>query len=322
MRDIGPGQFSVPMTSKNAGAGVGDQFVFILWRGFSFVIANSSGAVIQDLAVHAAGDMAVFEGDGGGGHTYRRLQVVPRNGRLISSNADAFHSSDMDMGGTLEDCHFKSMLDDFFNFQSTLLLATNFSGLGRTLTIVHPHTSDQADDFGSKGQSVTDQWYGTSEPLSRLRGGDELVFYDPFSWLELGRVKTAAHSQLLSPATDQNSSLAQRADALVQLLQIGEHCHGFSCTCDVGSSCWSNVSQQHYPVQVLRASVYSVELASVLPAQPRTGPMISVIPFVVQIAKTQAAGVIVKNCIFEDSRGFFGRWKSSHSRLENNIFRG
>jgi hypothetical protein len=322
MCDLGPGRFTVARTSRNSDVSVGDQFVFILWRGFSYVVANSSDVVTQDVAVHAAGDMAVFEGDGGGGHTYRRLKVVPRNGRLISSNADAFHSSDMERGPKLENCHFKSMLDDFFNFQSTLLLATNFSGLDGTLTLVHPHTSDQADDFAPGNVAVTDHWYGTTEPLSRLRAGDQLIFYDPFSFEEVGRTRTAAHARLLSPATDQNSTLAQRADALVGLLRIGEHCHGFSCTCDKGSSCWSAVSKQHYPVQRFRASVYSVELAGALPLQPRSGPMVSVIPFVVQIAKTQSAGVSVSQSLFEDSRGFFGRWKSSDSTLSGNIFRG
>ena len=35
-----------------------------------------------------------------------------RNGRNIASNADAFHSADMDRAPTFENVHFKSMLDD------------------------------------------------------------------------------------------------------------------------------------------------------------------------------------------------------------------
>ena len=30
----------------------------------------------------------------------------------------------------------------------------------------------------------------------------------------------------------------------------------------------------------------------------------------------------MRDSLFEDSLGFFGRWKSSHARLENNTFRG
>ena len=31
---------------------------------------------------------------------------------------------------------------------------------------------------------------------------------------------------------------------------------------------------------------------------------------------------VVRNCLFEDSTGFFARWKSSHALMENNVFRG
>ena len=42
----------------------------------------------------------------------------------------------------------------------------------------------------------------------------------------------------------------------------------------------------------------------------------------VQIAKTQVKGAVVRDCLFEDSTGFFARWKSSDAVMENNIFRG
>ena len=50
---------------------------------------------------------------------------------------------------------------------------------GTTLTMVHPHTSDQPDDFGDNGEDIVDLWYGTTEPLSRVRAGETLIFYDP-----------------------------------------------------------------------------------------------------------------------------------------------
>eukprot|EP00660_Eupelagonema_oceanica_P011177 gene11177-14904_t len=46
------------------------------------------------------------------------------------------------------------------------------------------------------------------------------------------------------------------------------------------------------------------------------------IPYLVVLAKTRAVGAVVRDSVFEDSLGFFGRWKSSESRLENNVFRG
>ena len=112
---------------------------------------------------------------------------------------------------------------------------------GTTLTMVHPHTSDQPDDFGDNGEDIVDLWYGTTEPLSRVRAGETLIFYDPvclslppggFSaggfWVskqsgcgqvdftEMGMVATKSAAVLLSPATDQNSTLGRQADALFE----------------------------------------------------------------------------------------------------------
>ena len=69
--------------------------------------------------------VGVGEMDGGGGHTYRRLQIVPRGGRIIDCNADGLHSSDVDRGPTLESCHFRSMMDDQLNVQVRLRLLKN-----------------------------------------------------------------------------------------------------------------------------------------------------------------------------------------------------
>ena len=83
----------------------------------------------------------------------------------------------MDRAPTFENVHFKSMLDDYLNFQTTLLFVMTVKGT--TLTMVHPHTSDQPDDFGDNGEDIVDLWYGTTEPLSRVRAGETLIFYDP-----------------------------------------------------------------------------------------------------------------------------------------------
>ena len=83
----------------------------------------------------------------------------------------------MDHAPTFENVHFKSMLDDYLNFQTTLLFVMTVKGT--TLTMVHPHTSDQPDDFGDNGEDIVDLWYGTTEPLSRVRAGETLIFYDP-----------------------------------------------------------------------------------------------------------------------------------------------
>lgn len=74
-------------------------------------------------------------------------------------------------------------------------------------------------------------------------------------------------------------------------------------------------------LQVFQSSVYSVELAQPPPLQSRPGAT-DAISYVVQIAKTQAKGAVVRDCLFEDSSGFFARWKSSDAVMEDNVFRG
>ena len=79
----------------------------------------------------------------------------------------------------------------------------------------------------------------------------------------------------------------------------------------------------HDPVCPFESSVYSVVLETPPPVQTRPGAMAAGnVPYVVQIAKTQVEGMVVRDSLFEDSTGFFGRWKSSHALLENNTFRG
>ena len=68
---------------------------------------------------------------------------------------------------------------------------------------------------------------------------------------------------------------------------------------------------------------YEVVVDGPLPGSPwhpnlTEGP----VPYVLQIARTAQDGTVLRNNVFEDSRGFFGRWKSSNSRIENNTFRG
>ena len=93
---IGPRKFRCGSPSDLATARVGDQFVSFIWKGYNYNVANSSRVTTEDLAVHATGYMGVYEADGPGGHVYRRFSLVPRNGRIISSNADGLHSEDLD----------------------------------------------------------------------------------------------------------------------------------------------------------------------------------------------------------------------------------
>lgn len=177
-------------------------------------IENATAVTTEDLAIHAAGYSGVYEADGGGGHVYRRFTLAPRNGMIIAANADGIHSSKCDEGPTIENSVVKSLLDDFFNIQTTMQLVMAVSSMGgsdgaaataaspssgtgtHTLTVVHPHVSDQPVT------GHTEQWYGTSEPFSRVRKGDALILYDPATFKELGTVTATDAAVLLSPSSD------------------------------------------------------------------------------------------------------------------------
>ena len=286
-----------------ASAEVGDQFLLFVWKGFTYNIENSTAITTEDLAIHASGYMGVYEADGGGGHVYRRFTLAPRNGMIIAANADGIHSSNCDRGPTIENSVIKSLLDDFFNIQTTMQLvwardrASPSSGAGtHTLTVVHPHVSDQPV------AGHTEQWYGTSEPFSRVRKGDALILYDPDTFKQLGTVTATNAALLLSPSSDVTSPIGKQADALYP------------------SCCPKFLSFQpeRYGLQRWRSSVYEVAVDGPLPAAAAN----LTVPYVLQIARTAQTGTVLRNNVFEDSRGFFGRWKSSNSRIENCTFRG
>ena len=66
----------------------------------------------------------------------------------------------------------QAMLDDFINYQTTLLLAIpntpTSSPTSTSWTLVHPHVADQPDDIGDDGKPVTDHWCA---PVAPLRSG-------------------------------------------------------------------------------------------------------------------------------------------------------
>ena len=321
---LGPKRYSGSLKSTH-GIGVGDQTVMTIWRGFTYVISNSSRVTTQDVAVHAGGYMAIQEMDGPGNHVYRNVQLVPRNGRLLSSNADGFHSSDMDHAPLFDNVHLDSMGDDYFNFQTSLLFVMGVKpatdGQGQLLTVLHPHVSDQPDNV----VGILDEWYGTTEPLLRVRGSEELLVYDPVSMTRMGsgRVTTAGFGArvLSTTAQSETSTIGKAANALYDVTRKGMQCKPSSPQPCVPYN-FPSFTKQHYPQQRWRASVYEVVLdaATSLPPQTRPGAMAAV-SYVLQIAKTQTTGARVINSLFEDSTAFFGRWKSSHSLLENCTFR-
>lgn len=295
---VGPNQFRYNAKAKGGGCdwAVGEHALNIVWQGFTFVVANSTCCVIEDLTVLASGYIAVAELDGEGGHVYSNVTVRPSQGRLIASTADGFHSTDVDFGPQLRGCTFTRLLDDYMNVQNSLLLVMEVNGTN--ITVVHPHTNDQRVD------GYMDLWYGTSEPLQRLRPGDNLRFFEPVTFRHLDDVEVLGTPvQHDAPA---DSVLGQKADALFDVLNaMPYHFPAFQ--------------PEGYSLQHFRSSVYTVRLARPPPPLPTACTGLPV-PYVVESGRTRCQGALVRDSLFSHSTGFFGRWKSSDSMLANNTF--
>ena len=86
-------------------------------RGVTVQLSNSSGVLVEDVTIHAGGNMGFHEQFGEGGNVYRRVAIVRKPGwsGLLALNADGFHSSDVGTGPTLEDSTISFTGDDFVN---------------------------------------------------------------------------------------------------------------------------------------------------------------------------------------------------------------
>ena len=82
------------------------------------LLQDSTNVTLQDVTLHASTSFGFFE-NGGGANEYHNVQVVPGplpSGasvpRLLSSNADAFHSKHTSVGPKIIGSHFANQGDD------------------------------------------------------------------------------------------------------------------------------------------------------------------------------------------------------------------
>ena len=71
--------------------------------------------VFQDVTVNACSNMAFSESLGNGRNIYRNCRIMRKGSRLLSSNADGFHSSQMVFGPTIIECRAEFTGDDTVN---------------------------------------------------------------------------------------------------------------------------------------------------------------------------------------------------------------
>ena len=116
------------------------------------------------------------------------------------------------------------------------------------ITVVQPHVNDQAVD------GHTDEWYGTTEVMRRMRAGDTLRFFDPITFRWLDDVPLAEAPQELNAS--KSSPIGTAADGLYSAVTGAPY--NFPAI--------SLPPSKYYPLQHWRSSVYTVKLARPPPA--------------------------------------------------------
>ena len=100
----------------------------IAFRGagpHNITVINCAHVDLTDVTIYNAGNFAIWESDGEGENHYRvNVKRGPRppsavTDPLLSSTADAFHSTNVRKGPVLEGCDFEGMADDAIAIQGT-----------------------------------------------------------------------------------------------------------------------------------------------------------------------------------------------------------
>ncbi len=107
----------LPHCRGRAPVEVGDLAVFPAGGQPGFTCRGSVNVTFEECTLYQAGSIAFHE-HGGDGNTHMircRVLRLPGSGRLLSTNADGFHSKNMRRGPTIEHCLFEGMHDDGVN---------------------------------------------------------------------------------------------------------------------------------------------------------------------------------------------------------------
>jgi parallel beta-helix repeat protein len=124
---------------------------YVAWRGTAagrqdIDIGECAHMRIEKVVMLGGTGFVVFEHGGDGDNYYQYDVTYPPAppgatiAPLLSSNADAFHSTDVRKGPTLENCHFEGMNDDGIPIHGDYSLAMEASG--NTVVVNVPHAGE------------------------------------------------------------------------------------------------------------------------------------------------------------------------------------
>ncbi len=141
----------------------------------AFKIQESEAVTLEDVTVYSCPNMVFSEGNGEGGHVYRRCNVVVRPGtkRLLASNADVFHSIKVRKGPLIENCEFSHACDDFVNIHSFFSLV--LEAKSKKELVVVPFYRDDI----TEGCTLSFYDRKTSKPLTKAKVVKATPLNDP-----------------------------------------------------------------------------------------------------------------------------------------------
>ena len=295
----------MPAMLDTNGASIAKVGDFLTYSGrdwYTYTLANSSNVTTFDMTIHSSSGFTIVELDGECGHTYRRVNVVRREGYMIASNGDVFHSSDCERGATIEDSIFEAALDDFYNVHTTVHVAWTPPSLRRSNSAADSVDGNEAAVYiiqpretgtdESVGPEVSEYWYGTASPMSSMRPGDSLSCFT-FSTSKAHSVPVANLTLSAFPQPVTNEAELASAAAL-----------GLELQANAGSNRWVSL-------RLWKATVRS-SVAGALP-----------LAVMCDLDRFSNRGFVARRNLFRDGGHpqIGGRVKSSGALIEDNIFR-
>ncbi len=145
-------------------------------KRMAFNMLNSEKCILEDVTIYSAPQMAFTEHGGAGGHKYSGCKVIRRPGtkRLITCNADLFHSMKTQTGPTIENCDWGWSCDDLINIHGFFSYVTE-------------QVSDT--EFIAVQSQAPEAWQGTE---IELYNDADMKFIDRVKVVEITAVPDAA----------------------------------------------------------------------------------------------------------------------------------
>jgi len=153
----------------------------------TYLVYNCTRTLFESVDTYGSADMVWVEVLGGGGNTYRNVNIIRRTDppyapRLLASNLDTFHSMSVERGPTIEDCEVSFVADDFINVHNRLLPLQSFDLISSEARIV---------DVGLTPGPVNHEGFqGITHVMPFVRRGDKLKLYHIGDGLERDLIGT------------------------------------------------------------------------------------------------------------------------------------